>query len=405
MDFFGHQDQARRNTRWLQGLFVLAVTITITGIYWVLTGTISWIEWRSALETDPLSPFPWDFLWNWDIGLFSLVGLFCLVVISLGCAIKFMELHSGGAWAAELLGGKRLDPSSPSDAARSLLNVVEEMALASGMAPPPVYVLDRENGINAFAAGYTPDDAVIGVTRGAMTQLTRDELQGVVGHEFSHILHGDMRLNLEMIGLLYGLQGLGTLGRTMLHWSLNYSAHKSNFFTPIHGLSIFMSLLVGSALRVVGSLGVVLASMVKAAVSRQREFLADASAVQFTRNPEGLSSALKKIGNLKEGSIIYHEEAPQVSHMFFSHGLLSGLETLFATHPPLIKRIRRIEPTFVAQQLSTHSYLFFSYIANARNRGIPCPLHQAIQPSHIPLTKSPLRIPSCIRLALRSLIM
>ncbi|MCA9472632.1 MAG: M48 family metalloprotease [Nitrospirales bacterium] len=369
MDFFGHQDQARRKTRWLQSLFALAVTVTIVGIYWTILGTMSWIEWRSALETDPSLPFSWDFFWRWDLTLFSLVGLFCLIVIALGCAIKFMELHAGGAWAAELLGGKRLDPSSPSDAARILINVVEEMALASGMAPPPVYVLEQEKGINAFAAGYTADDAVIGVTRGAMTQLTRDELQGVIGHEFSHILHGDMRLNLEMIGLLYGLQGLGALGRTMLNWSLNYSAHTSNFFTPVHGLSIVLSLLVGGALRVVGSIGVVLASMVKAAVSRQREFLADASAIQFTRNPEGLGNALKKIGNVKEGSIVHHPEAPQISHMFFSHGLLSGLETLFATHPPLITRIRRIDPTFSVQPPSSHSTQT-SHSSRATDRGI-----------------------------------
>ena len=242
MDFFGYQDQARRNTRWLQVLFVLAVTITILGIYWVLTGAMAWYEWWSAIEAGQQATFAWSFLWNLDWTLLPWVALFSLVVVALGCAIKFMELHSGGAWIAELLGGKRLDPASPSDEARTLLNVVEEMALASGMPPPPVYILDREKGINAFAAGYAPEDAVIGVTRGAMTQLTRDELQGVIGHEFSHILHGDMRLNLEMIGLLNGLQGLGVFGRTMLNWCLNQKCIQEQLFHPAARAEHFVQL-------------------------------------------------------------------------------------------------------------------------------------------------------------------
>ena len=335
MDFFGHQDQARRNSKWLQFLFVVAVTMTILGMYWTLAGTIAWYKWWFAEEAGPPASFQWLFLWNLNWEVLPWVALFCLVVVALGCAIKFMEVHSGGAWVAELLGGKRLNPASPSDEAQTLLNVVEEMALATGMAPPPIYVLDQEKGINAFAAGYAPEDAVIGVTRGAVTQLTRDELQGIIGHEFSHILHGDMRLNLEMVGLLHGLQGLGVLGRTMLTWSLNQSAYRSNFFTPLHGVSILFSYIFGGIMRIVGTIGAVAASLVKAAISRQREFLADAAAVQFTRNPEGIANALKKIGGLEQGSIIHHDNAPQVSHMFFSQGIFKGLDALFATHPPL----------------------------------------------------------------------
>ncbi|WP_454062676.1 M48 family metalloprotease [Candidatus Nitrospira salsa] len=346
MDFFTYQDQAKRNSKWLQGLFGVAVIITIIGVHWVLTGTIAWYEWWSALETEQSTPFSWSFIWSWDWMLFSWVTLFCLIIILLGCAIKFMELQIGGAWVAELLGGKPITSISHSAEAQTILNVVEEMSLASGIAPPPIYVLDREQGINAFTAGYRPEDAVIGITRGAMTQLTRDELQGVIGHEMSHILHGDIRLNFEMIGLLNGLQGLGLLGRTMLNSCLNYSAYRSNFFTPAHGLSIVFSFIVGSALRVVGSIGVILAGMVKAAISRQREYLADAASVQFTRNPEGLANALKKIRRIKNGSAIHHFEAPQVSHLFFSQGIFMGLDSLFATHPPLGKRIQRLDPMF-----------------------------------------------------------
>ena len=162
-----------------------------------------------------------------------------------------------------------------------------------------------------------------------------------------------MRLNLEMIGLLYGLQGLSALGHTILNRCLNHSAYKSNFFTPLHGMSILCSFIAGVGLRIVGFFGVLLASLVKAAVSRQREFLADAAAVQFTRNPAGLAKALKKIGDWKEGSILHHQEASQISHMLFSHGLLTGLDTIFSTHPSLIKRIRRIEPTFAAKTSTT----------------------------------------------------
>jgi len=356
VDFFHQQDQAKRRSRWLQGLFGGAVIGTIIGVYWVLTGTMAWYAWWSSVETDAPPLFAWSFLWNWDWTLFAWVALFCIVVIVLGCAIKFMQLHAGGAWVAELLGGKRLDLTNPSDEARTVSNVVEEMALASGMPPPPIYVLEREKGINAFAAGYQLDDTVIGITQGAMTQLTRDELQGVIGHEMSHILHGDIRLNFEMIGLLHGLQGLGVLGRTMLNSSLNHSAYTSNFFTPVHGLSIVGSCIVGSALRVAGCIGVVLASLVKAAISRQREYLADASSVQFTRNSEGLANALKKINGLKHGSAITHVEAPQVSHMFFAQGIVKGLDSLFSTHPPLSTRIKRLGPTFTKTRKTPKSF-------------------------------------------------
>lgn len=311
-----------------------------------MAGTRAWYDWWSPGMAEPSPPFSWDFMWVWDWTLLGWVALFCLIVITLGCAVKFMELQAGGTWVAELLGGTRLDLISHPDHARAVFNVVEEMALASGIAPPPIYVLEREHGINAFAAGHGPEDAVIGITRGAMTKLSREELQGVIGHEMSHILHGDIRLNFEMIGLLNGVQGLGVLGRTILNSSLDHSAYTSNFFTPVHGLSIVVSCVVGVVLRIVGSIGVVLASSIKAAISRQREFLADAASVQFTRNPEALVSALQKIGNMKNGSVVNHREASQVSHVFFSQGIARGFDALFAMHPPLSERIQRLDPTY-----------------------------------------------------------
>ena len=302
-------------------------------------------QWWSQFEGGSPSEFRWSFLWEWDWKLLGGVSLGTLSIVALGCAIKYMELHAGGAWVAEFLGGQRLDPSSPSEQARMFLNIVEEMAIASGMAAPPVYILDREKSVNAFAAGYSPEDAVIGVTRGAVNLLTREELQGVIAHEFSHILNGDMRLNMEMIGLLNGIQGLSMLGRWMIQQS-TVRSFNSDFVHYGHGIWMIGSILIGGAFIVVGSIGVLFGSLIKAAVSRQREFLADASAVQFTRNPQGLANALKKIGGFVEGSAIHHYKASEVSHMFFSQAIFTGLDYLFATHPRLIDRIRQLDPSF-----------------------------------------------------------
>ena len=227
---------------------------------------------------------------------------------------------------------------------RKILNVVEEMAIASGTPVPPVYLMENEEGINAFAAGFTPGDAVIGVTRGCIRTLTRDELQGVIAHEFSHILNGDMRLNIRLIGVLYGILLISMTG-----WLIFRStAYNTGFNTrrdddDRRGGNPWP--LVGLALYILGYVGVLFGNLIKAAVSRQREFLADASAVQFTRNPDGIAGALKKIGALSEGSKIQAPEAQETSHLFFGEatGHIFGF---MATHPPLAERIRRIDPSF-----------------------------------------------------------
>src|SRR5205085_2001576 len=210
-----------------------------------------------------------------------------------------------------------------------LLNVVEEMAIASGVPVPQVYVMDGEPGINAFAAGHSASDAAISVTHGAMTMLTRDELQGVIAHEFSHLLNGDMKLNLRLMGLIFGILCLTVIGRILIR-----TRGRKN---PLP--------LLGLALIIVGWVGVLFGRLIQAAVSRQREFLADASAVQFTRNPSGLAGALKKIGGIAEGSALQSHRAEEASHFFFANGLKSGFFG-FATHPPLIERIRALDPSF-----------------------------------------------------------
>ncbi|MEY2528158.1 MAG: hypothetical protein QOJ05_248, partial [Verrucomicrobiota bacterium] len=252
-----------------------------------------------------------------------------LAVISMGSVFKTMALARGGRAVAELMDGRLVDSNTTDLNERKLLNVVEEMAIASGIPVPQVYVMENESGINAFAAGHSASDAAVAVTRGCINLLTRDELQGVLAHEFSHLLNGDMRLNLRLMGLIFGILCLTVIGRVLL-----YTRGKKN---PLP--------LLGLALIAIGWIGVLFGRLIQAAVSRQREFLADASAVQFTRNPGGLANALKKIGGAAEGSQLQSPHAEEASHLFFANGLRSSFLG-FATHPPLIERIRALDPSF-----------------------------------------------------------
>jgi Zn-dependent protease with chaperone function len=264
-----------------------------------------------------------------------------ILIIAGGTAFEMLALREGGEAVARMVGARAVDPSTGDLLERRLLNVVEEMALASGVAMPRVYVLDKEDAINAFAAGLTPNDAVVAVTRGTLTRLTRDELQGVIGHEFSHILHGDMALNVHLIGLLHGLLALALFGRFLMEIGGRGRARDSR------GGVVFL-LGMGIAIWVLGWIGVFCGRLIKASVSRQREFLADASSVQFTRNPDGIGGALRKIGGLAadrvhaDGSAIAHPHAETLSHMFMAPAKLSFAAGLWATHPPLEERIRRI---------------------------------------------------------------
>jgi len=325
MDFFDHQEKARRNTHVLILYFALAVAGIVVAIYSVVV-----VGLFLAGETPDL-----DFV---QPGTFSIAALATLVVVFLASSFKTMQLAGGGKVVAEELGGRLVDPSTTDFHERRLVNVVEEMAIASGVPVPAIYVMDGESSINAFAAGKTTSDAVIGVTRGCMQLLTRDELQGVIAHEFSHILNGDMRLNMRLMGLLFGILFLALLGEVILR-SMAYSGRSSR--SREGGGILIAILLAGLALLVIGYAGSFFAKLIKASVSRQREFLADASAVQFTRNPEGIGGALKKIGGLAEGSTVTHPMAGDASHLFFGSAFRSSL---FATHPPLRDRIKRVLP-------------------------------------------------------------
>ena len=327
MDFFQRQDQARRKTKRLVLFFGLAVASMIAMIYFVALFICSYVGMRQRFAFDNGQPML--SLWNPGIFLWSAIGT--LVVIFLGTTYKTMALAEGGSAVAESLDGRLVSTNTANPDERKLLNVVEEMSIASGVPMPKVYVLDNEDYINAFAAGHSSSDAVVAVTRSCMTKLSRDELQGVIGHEFSHILNGDMRLNLRLIGILFGIFCIATIGRILL-----YARSSGRNQNPLP--------LIGIVLLIIGSLGVFFGRLIQAAVSRQREFLADASSVQFTRNPAGLSSALQKVGGY--GSRVYSPHAPDASHMFFGNALGNPMFDLMSTHPPLDQRIRAIDPAW-----------------------------------------------------------
>ena len=327
MDFFDRQDKARKKTKLLVFYFILAVVAIIVACYFV--GLV--IFNASLSQHHHYVEQPQLVLWNLQLFLGVTVGV--LAVIFIGSAYKINELSGGGGSVATLMGGIPIDPNTTNPNERKLLNVVEEMAIASGVPVPEVYVLRNEPGINAFAAGHTTGDAAIGVTRGCMEMLTRDQLQGVIGHEFSHILNGDMRLNLRLIGIIFGLLCIATIGRILLR--TRGSGRDRN---PLP--------LIGLALLLLGGIGVFFGRLIQAAVSRQREFLADASSVQFTRNPGGLSGALQKIGQYSYGSKLESEHAPDLCHMFFGNGLGEPFFGLLATHPPIPDRIHSIDPAW-----------------------------------------------------------
>jgi len=316
MNFFEQQAVARRTSARL--VFLMAVAIA--GIVLAVDAVV-WVATQSP-----------------ELVLFATLS--SVAVIALGSLYRIASLGGGGEPVAQQLGGTLVPENTTEPGLRRLRNVVEEIAIASGVPVPKVYVLEHEAGINAFAAGYSTSDAVIAVTRGALDRLNRDELQGVVAHEFSHILNGDMRLNIRLVGVLFGILMIGLIGRKILEHG-RFGGRGKNIG------AILVAALVA---MLIGYVGLFFGRMIKAGVSRTREKLADASAVQFTRQTQGLSGALKKIGGLHDGSRLnQRSDAEEVSHMLFGDGvgfdqLFAG--KLFATHPPLLERIRALEPGF-----------------------------------------------------------
>lgn len=338
MDFFEEQSLARRRTARLVFLFVLAVIGVMAAVYLLIMFVVT----AGASDTAGVATMTGRYeevaapvLAWWDPMVLAVTAGATGVIVGLGSLYKVAQLRDGGSAVALSLGGRRVDPDTSKLDERRLLNVVEEMAIASGVPAPEVYVLDREPGINAFAAGKTTSDAVIGVTQGTLQSLRRQELQGVIAHEFSHILNGDSRLNVRAIGLLHGIFLVALVGRFLMRGARGSSDKSSG------GIAI-----VGIGLLAIGSIGVLFGRMIQSAISRQRELLADASAVQFTRDTDGLVGALKKIGGAVPRSFLENPKADEASHIFFSEAVrrLRLFAGFFRTHPPLAERIRKLQP-------------------------------------------------------------
>lgn len=342
MNFFKAQERARVTSSWLIVWFSLALIGVVASLYVAAVFAKSlWVMGNSGkhVAIDWLEP-----------ALAVSIGLIAGGLIIVGSLYKLNQLsYYGGSVVARDLGGRPVHPNTTDPLERRFINVVEEMAIASGLPAPGAWILDDEDGINAFAAGTDPTNAVIGITRGCLERFTRDELQGVVAHEFSHILNGDMKLNMRLTGWIFGLVMFAVLGRILI----GIVRHARIFGDISGGAAVFMIICgaSGALAWMIGSIGAVFARLMQAAVSRQREFLADASAVQFTRNPSGIADALKKIGGLTLHGAIQSSGASEARHLFFASS--DFLKFGFATHPPLERRIRALEPRWNGQFLQS----------------------------------------------------
>ncbi len=331
MNFFDRQDRARKRTRWLILVFILAVALIVLAIDALVVMVVA-----NAGDTDQLVvPDP---AWlKAEAGLLLWSSLIVLAVILGATVFKISALSGGGGVVARSLGGTLVPGDVTETKRRQLRNVVEEISIASGVPVPEIYVLESESGINAFAAGYSTSDAAVAVSRGCLERLNRAELQGVIAHEYSHVLNGDMRLNIRLMGILFGILMIGLAGRQILRGA-RYGGKKDGLPLVVIGLS----------LAAIGFIGLFFGRLIQAAVSRQREYLADASAVQFTREPEGIAGALKKIAALSNHGLFEAADPEEVGHMLFADGVK---RMLFATHPPLEDRIRAIQPNFNPAEL------------------------------------------------------
>jgi Zn-dependent protease with chaperone function len=371
VDFFDRQERARRQTRMLIGLFGLAVLAVVAILYLILAAIIY------ACRHPLISQAWWDpiqflitafFLFGeallhpvhflkliWNPHTAGWIALGTLTSIALGCLYKIRRLSGGGPAVMELLGGRRVEPGTTDPAERRLRNVVEEMAIASGLPVPEIYVLDRERGINAFAAGHHHDDVAIGVTFGGLKLLSRDELQGVIAHEFSHVLNGDTRLNMKLMGLAHGLFWPTIVGRVLLRGTSAAPETDESIFEeqvdPINGPLVP----VACIFLMLGSIGAPLVRGIKSLICRERELLADAAAVQFTRNPPGLEGALKKIGGLPKQGRLDSPHAETASHLYFANSSPDPWFGFQATHPLLAKRVRVLDPAFDGKFPRIHS--------------------------------------------------
>jgi Zn-dependent protease with chaperone function len=363
MDFFDRQEHARRQTRLLLAYFAAAVVVIIVVGYLIFASLV--LPFMKPLPHGPKIPnfalaaawlvgeailHPLYYLrWTWDPRLFAGFAAGSTLIVALGSFYKMRQLAAGGRVVAELLGGRRIEPNPVEPDGQKLRNVVEEMAIASGSPVPETYVLDNERGINAFAAGHTRSDIAIGVTRGCLKLLSRDELQGVIAHEFSHILSGDTRLNMRLMGIAHGVLWPVILGRVLVRGSNRPSEPGESILDGEASVLRTPAILAGYLLLAAGSIGLPFVRLIKSAICREREWLADAAAVQFTRYPDGIAGALKKIGGLLKQGRLDTPYAETASHLYFANSSFTPWFGFLSTHPPLARRVRAIDPVFDGQ--------------------------------------------------------
>ncbi|HUH29997.1 MAG TPA: M48 family metallopeptidase [Rhodanobacter sp.] len=354
MDFFAQQARVRGSSRRLVVLFVLAVAaivVAIDVVVWFALG-------HHPVEGEPTTS---------NVPLLFISSCVVVAGIALSSLFRILSLSAGGKKVAQTVGAVEVPPDTADPQLRRLRNVIEEVAIAAGVPVPDIYLMADEPGINAFAAGYSASDAAVCVTRGCLDQLSRDELQGVIAHEFSHVLNGDMRLNIRLMGLLFGILVLAVVGRRVIWFGGGRSNRRDS-----GGGQVWM---IGLALIVVGYIGYFFARLIQAAVSRSRESLADMSAVQFTRQSDGIAGALKKIALHSEGSALQTANKQEVAHMLF--GEAGSFSALFATHPPLLQRIRALQPGFREEDLVQ----FAASVAKTAEDNATAPQNAAAHPT------------------------
>ncbi|MGH8251266.1 MAG: M48 family metallopeptidase [Steroidobacteraceae bacterium] len=335
MDFFARQAATRRLSRWMIVLFIVAVIAIVLAIDLVVIVAVAIlsVEDGGLLASQDMS------FARYPVAV-AVSSLVVVGTIGISSLVRTASLSAGGSSVAQSVGGTRVTADASDPLRRRLLNVVEEMAIASGVPVPQVYVLEREAGINAFAAGHNPANAAVAVTRGALQNLNREELQGVIAHEFSHVLNGDMRLSTRLIGWLFGLTVVAIVARFVLRHAPRGGGGRKG------GAAIAVIFVAALIVLMLGWIGLFFGRLIQAAVSRKREALADASAIQFTRNPQGLRGALVKIGALGAGSRFSDTDVEQIAHLLFAE----GMRRAFTTHPPLVERIRELDPRFDPQE-------------------------------------------------------
>lgn len=322
MNFFQHQDAARKKTGFLVVGFALVILLIL-----VVIDVLIFIYGREYGDMTTL---------------ISGANVFVLGVILLGSLAKYWKLRGGGRSVAEMIKAEPILRDAKEPKLRQLINIVDEISIASGIASPTLYYMPEEKGINAFVAGFDANDTVLVVTQGALDKLNRDELQGVIAHEFSHIFNADTKINLRLMAVLGGLLVMSQVGYNIL--TSQRSSSRTSRSSNSNSIAVPF---VGSVLFLLGYLGLFFGNIIKAAISRQREYLSDASAVQFTRNPNGIGKALMKIAAQGKSAYMGNKNSEDISHMCFAETIKAGFMNPFSTHPRIDLRIKSIDPTGV----------------------------------------------------------